>query len=312
MQKVPLVFFGNERIATGVSTTAPTLRALITAGYDIKAVVSNYERGTSRNARRLEIQEVAEAHNIPVLLPGKPSEISEQLASYQAPVAVLVAYGKIVPQSVIDIFPKGIVNIHPSLLPLHRGPTPLESVILSGEPKTGVSVMSLVRAMDAGPVYAQREVGVNTTVTKQELADMLITIGSEMVIDLLPSIIDGSTEPQPQDELLASYDKLISKEDGLIDWSKPALTLDREVRAYAEWPRSRTTIAGKDIVITLAHSVPSQPIDSKPGDIELVDGSSVMMIATGNGSLCIEKLIPAGKNEMTTEAFLAGHKHLLK
>src|SRR5687768_5637113 len=112
-----LVFFGNERLATGVTTTAPTLRLLIGSGFDVAAVVTNFTPGQGRNARQLEIQAVAESANIPVLIPHKPADIAKQLASYGAEIGVLVAYGKIVPQSIINIFPKGIVNIHPSLLP---------------------------------------------------------------------------------------------------------------------------------------------------------------------------------------------------
>ena len=153
MTNIPakVIFFGNERLATGVTTTAPTLRALIAAGYELVAVVSHYEQANSRTSRDLEIAAVAKEQNIPLLLPNKPSEIFEQLKSFNADVGVLVAYGKIIPQSIIDIFHKGIINIHPSALPMHRGPTPVESVMLNGESFTAVSVMQLVSAMDAGP-----------------------------------------------------------------------------------------------------------------------------------------------------------------
>ena len=307
-----VVFFGNERLATGVDTSVPTLKAIIEAGHDVKAVVSNYERGTSRNARKLEIQELAEAHSIPVLLPHKPSEIAEQLVTYKAEVAVLVAYGKIVPQSVIDIFPKGIINIHPSLLPLHRGPTPLESVILNGETVTGVSVMSLAKEMDAGPVYKQSTITLSGEETKQELADTLLALGSEMVIGLLPGIIDGSVTASPQDDSQATYDSLINKEAGIIDWTKPAEILNREIRAFSGWPQSRTTFAGKDIIITETHVSPSQSPGSKPGDIDIIEEIKEFGVVTGSGTLWIDELKPAGKKEMPAKAFLAGYGHLLK
>src|SRR5438128_402621 len=132
-----IVFFGNERLATGVTTSAPVLAALIKTGYKVAAVVTNYEVGTSRKSRDLEIAEIAKTNNIPLLIPDKLIEIKDQLSKFGASVAVLVAYGKLVPQEVIDIFPKGIVNIHPSLLPRHRGPTPIETAILEGDSKTG-------------------------------------------------------------------------------------------------------------------------------------------------------------------------------
>ena len=310
-QGTSLVFFGNERIATGVTTTAPTLTALIEAGYNVKAVISNYEKGTSRNARTLEIQQVAEAHGIPVLLPNKPSDIIDQIQAYDAEIAVLAAYGKIVPQSIIDIFPKGIVNIHPSLLPLHRGPTPLESVILNGETKTGVSLMSLAKEMDAGPIYGQSEVILNSDESKQELADKLLSIGSAMVIELLPGILDGSVVALPQDDSVATYDNLLKKEDGIIDWNKPAIQIEREIRAYADWPKSKTMLGSREIIITKAHVIPSNNAEGKAGDIAVLQDTGTIIIETMSGSLCIDTLKPAGKNEMTSEAFIAGHRNLL-
>ncbi len=302
-----IVFFGNERLATGVITSAPTLKALVTAGYDVVAVVSHYTRGSSRNARVLEIETVAKEHGIPLLLPHKPIEIAEQLKAYNADAAVLVAYGKIVPQEIIDIFPAGIINIHPSLLPLHRGSTPIESVMLSGESETGVSLMQLASVMDAGPVFTQEAITLSGKETKQELADKLLEIGKDLVITYLSTILAGKLEPAPQDDSQATYDSLIEKQDGIIDWQKPAKQIEREIRAYAEWPKSRTTLANKDVVITQAHSVPSTGDDEEPGSITIAPESKAITIATTNGSLRIEKLKPDGKNEMTTNAFLAGY-----
>lgn len=302
-----IVFFGNERLATGVTTSAPTLRNLIEAGYTVAAVVSNFERGTSRSARSLEIAEVADEFGIPLLLPDKPMDIKEQLENYGASIGVLVAYGKIIPQSIIDIFPKGIVNIHPSLLPLHRGPTPIESVILDGSTTSGVSIMSLVKSMDAGPIYGQSEVTIDSQPTKQQLADLLLEIGSTMLIELLPGIIQGEIVAVPQDDSAATYDELLSKDAGIIDWEKPSLQLERQVRAYAQWPKSRTKLAGKDVIITRAHAVSSEQAGCKPGDVEAVTDAGIVMVCTASGSLCIERLKPAGKREMSAKEFLAGN-----
>lgn len=313
-EKPSLVFFGNERLATGVGTNAPTLQALVDAGYGIKAVVSNYERGTSRNARELEIKEIADSHKIPVLLPDSPSDIADQLRSFGAEIAVLVAYGRIVPQDIIDIFPKGIINIHPSLLPLHRGPTPIESVILDGSELTGVSVMQLVKAMDAGPVYSQSVVNLNGDETKQQLADHLLDIGSKMVLELLPGILDGSVVAKPQDDGQATFDKMIIKSSGEINWNKPAVQLEREIRAYAGWPKSSTTLAGQEVIITSASIAVSRvkiPEGSNIGDVTIgdgaVDGVSSIFVQTSDGYLVIERLKPAGKNEMDSKSFINGY-----
>lgn len=305
----PIVFFGNERLATGANTTAPTLTRLIEEGYDVKAVVASNDFSASRKQRILEVAEVAQKHNIPLLLPKNLKEISEELRALKAEIGVLVAYGKMVPQSVIDIFPYGIVNIHPSLLPLHRGPTPIESVILRGEQQTGVSLMKLVKAMDAGPVYDQKTVSLKGTESKQQLADTLLKIGSESLLSVLPAILESNIEPKPQNDSMATYDNLIDKKAGYIDWQKPAIQLEREIRAYATWPGSRTTLAGKEVIITRAHVDSELKTDTNPGNIKIINGT--IAVSTKNGTLIIECLKPAGKPEMAASAFIAGHKQRL-
>jgi methionyl-tRNA formyltransferase len=223
-----------------------------------------------------------------------------------AAIGVLAAYGKIVPQSVIDIFPHGIINIHPSDLPRHRGPIPIESVILNGETRTAVSIMRLVKDMDAGPVYGRAEVELVGTESKQELADHLLDIGGAMVVELLPGILDGNLVAVPQDHVQATYDELITKADGELDFSKPAERLEREVRAYLGWPQSRTKLGDKDVIITAAHAVPSTMPEGQ-GHIEVLREGGVIMINTSDGYLCIDRLKPAGKSDMTAKAFLAGY-----
>jgi methionyl-tRNA formyltransferase len=297
-----IIFFGNERLATGVSSTAPTLQKLLDAGYDVAAIVLKNEPTASRNIRKLEIAELAEQKSIPVLTPSKLSEILPELKKYDASAGVLVAYGKIVPQSVIDAFPAGIVNIHPSLLPLHRGPTPLESVILNGEPRTGVSLMQLAKEMDAGRVYAYSAIDLDGTESKQFLADELLEIGSEMLLATLPRIISGEIVGAPQDDALATFDKLIAKEDSIINWQKPAEQLAREVRAYFTWPQSRTILGDHAVIVTQVHA---EAGEGSPG--EVWRSGKALGVYTGKGILMIDKLKPAGKAEMAIEAFLNGY-----
>lgn len=305
-QNTRVVFFGNERLATAVSTSTPVLQSLIDAGFTIPAVVSNYSTATSRKSRQLEIAATAEKYDIPLLFPDRLPDIKQRLVDYKADVAVLVAFGKIVPQSVIDVFPAGIINIHPSLLPKHRGPTPLESVILNGEAETGISIMKLVSAMDAGPVYAQSTYQLTGRETKQELADRLSEIGAAMVTDLLPEILHGEVVAVPQDESAATYDRLLEKNDGVIDVKKTAQILEREIRAYAGWPRSTTKLANKDVVITSAEV---SSFSGQPG--EIIINNNQLHLCCSEGSLNILRLQPSGKKEMTAEAFLAGHREQL-
>lgn len=302
-----IVFFGNERLATGVGTDCHVLTSLIEAGHEVLAVVTNYEAAQSRKARDLEIKTVADKHGIPVHFPSEVAELADKLRDMKADIGVLVAFGQIVPESIIELFPHGIINLHPSLLPLHRGPTPIESVILDGSDTTGVSIMKLAKAMDAGDVFAQSVIELTGEETKQALCDAALEIGAQMIVDLLPEIIDGSVTALPQDHALATYDQKIAKQAGELDFTEPAEQLAREIRAYAEWPKSRTVIAGKEVVITSAHAVPSNTPGAEPGDIETDADVGLIMIECADGYLCVERLKPAGKNEMAAGEFVRGY-----
>lgn len=302
-----IIFFGNERLSSGYQSSCVILKALLDADYEIVAVVAHHtESKSSRNVRELEVAEVAKKAGIPVLTPNKPIEIINELRDLKADIGVLVAYGKIVPQEVIDIFPKGIVNIHPSLLPKYRGSTPVEQVILDGAHETGVSIMQLVKEMDAGPIYVQEKLALNGRETKKELTDDLLATSKKLLLANLPTIIDGVLKPNNQKDSDATFCKQIEKTDGQIDWTKSAAQIEREIRAYAGWPKSYTKLGDLEIVITEAHTTPSASKD--PGTVEIDDAQKLLMVCTSNGYLCIDKLIPAGKNEMPVSAFLAGYK----
>ncbi|HVV25777.1 MAG TPA: methionyl-tRNA formyltransferase [Candidatus Saccharimonadales bacterium] len=298
-----LVFFGNERLATGVTTTVPVLQALVAAGYRVAAVVvSQSDPAQSRKARTLEVATVAQQLGIPLLAPAKLTDIKDQLQEIGAQAGILVAYGKLVPPEIIDLFPRGIINIHPSLLPKRRGSTPIENVILYGEKETGVSLMQLVEEMDAGPIYAQEVVPITGRETKQQLADVLLNAGKDLLIKYLPAILDGSLTGQPQEKIEATYDKQIKKDVGELDTTKPAAQLEREIRAYAGWPRSRLTLGTTEVIITQAH-ISDQ--NGTPGTLWL-EGRQ-LGVHCAEGTLVIDRLIPPGKKEMTAEAFLAGY-----
>lgn len=308
MKKIsePIVFFGNERLATGVTTSAPTLSALIARGYTVVAVVTNYNEAITRKSRELEVKTIAEKNNIPVLLPETLIAIKDQLKDFNAIAGILAAYGKMVPQEIIDLFPLGIINIHPSLLPKHRGPTPIESVILNGSTETGVSLMKLVKSMDAGPVYAQTNLDLNGNESKQELADVLGKIGADLLIKHLPSILSKINKGKDQLETEATYDRLITKLDGAIDWNMRAEAIVRQIRAYKGWPGSRSELLGKDALILEAEIINKTGV---PGEVLVQDKQ--LVVCSGEQAVNILKLKPAGKQEMTGQAFLAGYgKHL--
>lgn len=302
-----IIFFGNERLVSGLdSTSAPILTGLIEKGYNVVAVISHHSDSKSRNQRPLEVAELAKKHNIPLFLPNKPSEISQEISDLKPDIAVLVAYGRIISQAIIDLFPMGIVNIHPSLLPKYRGPTPIESAILNGDSQTGVSIMRLSAGMDDGPVYAQKIIDLDND-TKMDLYEKITRVSTDLFFDIFPGILDGSITPTCQDDSQATYSKLIDKKDGLIDWKKPAEQIEHEIRAYAHWPQSKTTFAGIDVVICDARINPETTLP--PGKLSY--DKKQLLIGTATSALAIILLKPAGKNEMPVQAFLAGYRHAL-
>lgn len=295
MTKPKLIFFGNERLVSGLDhTETPVLRSLIEAGYDIKAVVANDAGTKSRKQKTLEVADVAAEHGIPVHTPHRPMDIYEELAAYKAEAAVLVAYGRIVPQKLIDLFPFGIVNIHPSLLPKYRGPSPIESAIANGDESTGVSIMALSKDMDAGPVYHQVEFNLPAYETAPHLSQKLASLAASELIATLPRILDGSLQPVAQDESKASYCQLISKQDALLDpETQTAEQAERLVRAYKAFPRARIMFNDAQLIILKAHTADS---GTTALDIKFADGRY----------LCVDELIaPSGKT-MSAEAFLKG------
>lgn len=292
----PLLFFGNERLVSGLkSTNAPVLNALIENGYTIAAVISHHSDGKSRSNRELEVARVAAEHNIPVLLPNRPAEIIEEMKDFGAEAAILVAYGRIIPQAVIDLFPKGIINIHPSLLPQYRGPTPIESAIVNGDTQTGVSIMQLTAGMDEGPVYSQKTVPLTGKETKFELYETLSSVSVSLLIETLPSILNTTLTPVPQDEAKATYCQLLTKQDGQLDTSQYTATqAERRVRAHLGFPKTKLNVAGHDIVVTKAHVSTQQ---KTPLDIQCQDGAF----------LSIDELIAPSGRTMNAEAFLRGY-----
>lgn len=300
-----IVFFGNERLSTGVTSEVATLRSLISAGYRIAAVVvNNTDSMQSRKPRPLEIAQIAAENRIPVLSPDSPLQIIDTLRSYNAIVGVLVSYGKIIPQSVLNVFPCGIINIHPSALPLYRGSTPIESAILNGDSETAVSIMRLTNKMDSGPIFAQQQYTLHIQgSSKETIANDILSLGAKLLIDTLPAILGDSTEPIYQNETQATYCRLIAKSDGVIDWHKDAERLAREVVAYAHWPRSSTSLGDKEVIITEAEATETNAI---PGAMTVTN--KTLEVGCASGSLRIHRLIPSGKKEMPIQAFLAGNK----
>ena len=286
-----IIFFGTEEF----SLTA--LTALIDAGHDVVAVVTKPDsrRGRGRVMSAPSVKLLAEKHGIPVWQPERLADIADAVRTLQPVTGVLVSYGKILPQSLIDLFIPGIINVHPSLLPKYRGPTPIESAILNGDAATGVSLMQLAARMDAGPVYIAREYPLNGHETQLELAHTLAVIGSDLLLEHLSEIIAGDLSPTPQDDSQASYCALLQKSDALLDPTQlTAAEAERRVRAYFAYPKARIHYNGGQLIITAAHISPTK---NTPLDLECRDGAF----------LVIDELISPSGKRMSADAYLRGH-----
>lgn len=287
-----IIFFGTEEFSLA------SLQALITAGYHIAAVVTkpDSKKGRGHQLTPPGVKVLASQYNIPVWQPLKVAEINEQIQALNTPVAgVLVSYGKIIPQSTIDLFTPGIINVHPSLLPKYRGPSPIESAIINGDKQTGVTIMQLSAAMDAGPTYAVQTHPLTGTETRPGLYVTLASIGAKLLIDTLPSILDSSLQPEPQNDAEATYCKLLQKSDAeLLLPILTAIQAERRVRAHLGFPKSKVMISGNLVIITKAHVSEQQ---KTPLDLTCQDGAF----------LSIDELIAPSGRQMNAADFLRGY-----
>ena len=306
-----IIFFGTDAFST------PSLQALIDAGFQIEAVITKPDgrAGRGREVAPPPVKVLALAHGIAVLQPATAKELFDAASTLESVHGVVVAYGRIIAPPVLDHFTGGLVNVHPSLLPKYRGPAPIEAAILNGDAMTGICLMKVDVGMDTGPVYLREAVPLTGTEIRPALHDQLATYGAKLLTGNLAGIIDGSIAPVAQStftDVVTSVTSLITKNDGIIDWIKPAVAIERHVRAYLGWPGSKTMIDGLDIAITSARAgdslllVGTGETGAQPGT-PFKNASGELVVITGHGELIIDRLKPAGKNEMSSRAFLAGH-----
>lgn len=293
----PIVFFGTEKFSE------PALKSLIEAGWPVKLVVTKPDAtsGRGRQVNQPAVKRLADSYNIKTIQPDKLKDEIETIRNASSKLAVLAAYGNLVPQSIIDLFDKGIVNIHPSKLPAWRGAAPIEYTILNGDKETAVALMKLVLEMDAGPIYASKTVKLNGHETQSQLYDELSKLGAEMLVNNLPLIASGELVPKDQTGQ-PTFAPKITKQDGVVDWNMPADQIERMVRAFELWPKVKTNLAGREIAILKARVVDQS---GEPGKAYEVDG--LPAVYCSKGALVIDELQPAGKSAMSGKAFLAGH-----
>ena len=297
-----MVFFGSPEDAV------PALAAVIDAGHTVAAVYTRPDReaGRKRQPTPTPVRVAAEARGLRVETPAglRGAEVQETLRSLNADVFIVAAYGRILPPEVLAMPRLGAVNIHPSLLPRYRGPSPVATALRDGDAETGVSVMLLDEGMDSGPLLAQSSpVPLNGTERADELTARLFRMGAEMLPGVLDALEAGSLTPTPQDESRVTVTRLIEKEDGNIDWSLPAAEIERMTRAFYPWPGAFTSLAGRNLKILSA--VPAGEGKSAPAGTVSVRERKIF-VATGDGELELLEVQPEGKRPMSARDFLNG------
>ena len=237
-----IVFLGTPAFAV------PSLRRLVDEGQEIAAVFTQPDRPAGRGRRPSPpaVKEAARELGLPVRQPegmSDPSVLAE-LASLSPEAGVGVAYGQILRREVLEIPPKGVLNVHPALLPRHRGASPIPAAILAGDLETGVTIILMDPGMDTGPILAQRSLPIDDSDTAGALTEKLADVAADLVAETLPRWLRGEIDPRPQDHQLATKAPLLKKEHGAIDWALPAVDIWRRVRAYNPWPGAYTTMDG--------------------------------------------------------------------
>ena len=308
-----VVFMGTPEFAV------PCLEHLLLNQYQVVAVYTPPDKpaGRGRTLVAPPLKRVAAGWQLPVVQVAdfKNSEAVAQLAGWQPDVIVVFAYGKILPQSVLDIPRYGCINIHPSLLPRFRGAAPVAAAILAGDEFTGVSIMLMDRGLDTGPVLSRAQIPVSRQDTTGSLTAKLSQIAARLLQEVLVHWVRGELTPQPQNEAEATYCKPISKEEGEIDWSLPAADIWRRVRAFQPWPGCYTTWQGKQLKIIEAVPLPEgstsetgQVVDLTP----LRGGSTAAVgVASGDGILGVCQVQLEGRRAMSAAEFLRGQRQFL-
>ena len=316
---VRVVFMGSPEFAL------PTLRRLLESEHQVVAVYTQPDRpaGRGRALTPPPAKALALEHGVPVLQPEslRGPEEAARLRDLAPDLVVVAAYGLILPRSILEVPRHGCLNVHASLLPRHRGASPVAAAILAGDRETGVTIMRMDPGMDTGPVLAQRAVLIDPWDSAGTLSHRLASLGADLLLETIPAWVEGRARPQPQDGALATYCPKIRKEDGRIDWSATAETVWRLVRAYNPWPGAFTYHHGEQLRILAAWPLDAEA-EEPPGTVVPVPDEEaripgapheppVFGVATGQGVLAVFQVQRAGRRVLSAAEFLRGQRDLL-
>lgn len=302
-----VVFMGTPALAAYI------LERLIRSAGAIHQVVGVVTRPDRPRGRGLELEPsevgaLAARHGLPLLKPEKiriPAFV-DALRQFEPDLLVVAAYGRILPDVVLEVARLMPINVHASLLPRHRGASPIEGVILAGDATSGVTIMRITSRMDAGPILLMRATPMAPDETQATLKSRLAELGAEALIEALAMIARGELRETPQDEALATYTAPLRKQDALIDWSADAVRIERMVRAFDPWPVARTALEGRELLVYRARVVDPAARGAAPGTI--ISLGSAPLVQCGTGTIKLLELQAAGRKRMAASEFMRGRR----
>lgn len=305
--KPRVIFFGTPDFAL------PSLTLLLERGFDVVAVYTQPDKriGRKKGLSPSPVKKSSIGHDLPVIQPEslKDDAAYGEFTALAPDLCVLIAYGNIIPARYLDVPRFGFVNVHPSLLPHWRGPSPIQAAILNGDKKTGVSIMLLDDVMDHGPLLAQTEVPLNHTEYYPELRERLAVMGAELLANTLTTHLLDGISPVAQDHDQATFSEKTSRLASRINWTRPAIEVERMVRAYADEPVAWTTWKDMTINILKARAHKHQQPQTRPGTVLGYDNE--ILVDTPDGALELIEIQPSGKKAMSPQAFANGHPDFL-
>ncbi len=292
----------------------PVFEALASAGHGIAAVYSRPDKPSGRGKKTspTPVKAAASEMGLPVRQPPslKSLDVQRELAALAPDVIVVAAYGLFLPRAVLDLPRHSCLNIHPSLLPKLRGPSPVSTAIVDGVTTTGVTIMLMDEGVDSGPVLAQRQTPIGECETAETLTARLFEMGADLLVEVLPDWADGHVQAHPQDESRATATKLLTRADGRIDWAMSAEQIARRVRGYAPWPSAYTYWNGRMLKIVDASS-DDLSTPASPGSADDSDTGDRIDIATGHGTLRVTSLQLEGRRPTSARDFLQGNRSIV-
>jgi methionyl-tRNA formyltransferase len=304
MVSLRVVFFGTPAFAV------PTLRELLASRHPVVGVVTQPDRARGRGQKVTfaPVKTLARERGVPIIQPEKLRDplVIDTLGQWRPDLGVVAAYGKLIPENLLTIPRLGMINVHGSLLPRWRGAAPVHRAVIAGDHETGITIMRVVKSLDAGAMFAKVTRAIDPDETSEAVEQDLAELGARLLVDVVDDMADGRAIEEPQDESLVTYAAKITKDEGLIDWSQTAAAIHNRVRGLHPWPHASTLLNAERLILLRTSIVDGRPHESAGTVVEVT--RDAIVVAAGQGRVAIHELQAEGRRPMTTRDFLAGRQ----